>query len=406
MRYRITHRTAYAYATPVHESFNEVRLRPASDEHQTCLDFDLAIDPPATVIVFDDYYGNAVHDFSVPYLHDHLSIEATSDIVTFADVDQPVSGPDHHDPDRSPPVAGLAGDHSFADDHAEFLFPSTYVACGEMTAGLTQALLARDPSASTYAFLRDAAAHVRERLTYKVGSTTVYSNVAEVLAGGSGVCQDFSHVLIDLCRHAGLPARYVSGYLGDVAESVASHAWVEAYVPPYGWVGVDPTSGGPCTGRHVKIAVGRDYADVTVVRGTYRGGMFAELDVAVRSELVGDLRGITLNLGRRRGELIQYQTLGAMKQLQRLGAMSQSLGGMTQAMEDMRGNHLDSPASMRDSRDDDGTPRQQPQQQQQRRRLRDIAPHHSLGRPRIKHPSFVIQRERSDEEPPGACAGR
>ncbi|MBA2247775.1 MAG: transglutaminase family protein, partial [Chloroflexia bacterium] len=347
MRYRITHRTAYTYATPVHESFNEVRLRPASDEHQTCLDFGLAIDPPATVIVFDDYYGNSVHDFSVPYLHDHLSIEATSDVVTFADVDQPLSGPGRNEPDRSPPVAGLAGDKAFADDHAEFLFPSTYVACDETTAGLTQELLSRDLTASAYAFLREAATYVRERLAYKVGSTTVHSNVAEVLAGGSGVCQDFSHLLIDLCRHAGLPARYVSGYLGDVAESEASHAWVEAFVPPYGWVGVDPTSGGPCTGRHVKIAVGRDYADVTVVRGTYRGGMFAELDVAVRSEVVGDLRGIALNTGRRRGELIQYQTLGAMKQLQRLGAMSQSLGGMTQSMENARGTNLDWPASMR-----------------------------------------------------------
>jgi transglutaminase-like putative cysteine protease len=365
MRYRITHRTAYTYATPVHESFNEVRLRPTSDEHQTCLEFDLAIDPPATVIVFNDYYGNAVHDFSVPYLHDHLSIEATSDVVTFADVDQPLSGPELNEPDRSPPVVALAGDDAFADDHAEFLFPSTYVACDETTAGLTRELLSRDPAVSAYAFLREAASYVRERLDYRVGSTTVHSNVAEVLAGGSGVCQDFSHLLIDLCRHAGLPARYVSGYLGDVTASEASHAWVEAFVTPYGWVGVDPTSGGPCTGRHVKIAVGRDYADVTVVRGTYRGGMFAELDVAVRSEVVGDLRGIALSTGRRRGELIQYQTLGAMKQLQRLGAMSQSLGDMTQSLGNTRGTNLDWPASMRDSQVDDGTPRQQPQQQQQ-----------------------------------------
>ncbi|MDP9372123.1 MAG: transglutaminase family protein, partial [Chloroflexota bacterium] len=87
MRYRITHRTAYRYASPAHESFNEVRLRPVSDETQNCLDFDLAIDPPATVITFRDYWGNAVHDFGVPYLHDHLTIEATSTVVTFAAAD-------------------------------------------------------------------------------------------------------------------------------------------------------------------------------------------------------------------------------------------------------------------------------------------------------------------------------
>lgn len=365
MRYRISHRTTYAYSAPVHESFNEVRLRPASDETQTCLDFGLAIDPPATVITFADYYGNDVHDFSVPYLHHRLTIEATSDVVTFAGIDQPLSGPRGDQPDQSPPVSGLAADQTFTDDHAEFLVPSTYVALDALTEGIAHGLLAADPGASAYGFLRSAAAWVRERLAYRIGTTTVHSTVAEVLAGGSGVCQDFSHVLISLCRHVGLPARYVSGYLGDVAESEASHAWVEAFIPPYGWVGVDPTSGGPCTGRHVKIAVGRDYADVTVVRGTYRGGLAAELDVTVRSALVGDLPGITLSTDRRRGELVQYQTLGAMRQLQRLGAMSQSLAGMTQTMGPMRSFDGDSPASMRDPHGEEGIPRQQPQQQQQ-----------------------------------------
>jgi transglutaminase-like putative cysteine protease len=365
MRYRITHRTAYTYAAPVHESFNEVRLRPSSDENQTCLDFDLAIDPPATVIVFEDYYGNVVHDFSVPYLHDHLCIEAESDVVTFADVGQPLAGPRPDEPDRSPPVTGLATDAAFADEHIEFLIPSTYVALGEVSSTLTRTLLAQDPETTAYGFLRAAAAHVRERLTYQIGTTSVHSTVADVLAGGSGVCQDFSHLLICLCRHAGLPARYVSGYLGDVRESAASHAWVEAFVPPYGWVGVDPTSGGPCTGRHVKVSAGRDYADVAVVRGTYRGGVASDLEVTVHSEMIGDLRGITLSHGHRRGELVQYQTLGAMKQLQRLGAMSQSLGGMAQTMTGTGAVWPAMPASMRDPGVEQGVPRQQPQQQQQ-----------------------------------------
>lgn len=364
MRYRVTHQTGYRYDGPVHESFNEVRLRPTSDETQTCLDFDLTIDPPATVIVFADYYGNAVHNFSVPYLHDHLAITATSDVVTFADLDQPLAGPEMDADDRSPPVAGLAADPRFADEHAEFLTPSSYVAFGGASLDLAHALLAEDAGVSAYGYLRAAVSYVRANLTYQVGATTVHSRVDEILAGGSGVCQDFSHVLISLCRQAGLPARYVSGYLGDVTESAASHAWVEAFVPPYGWVGVDPTSGGPCTGRHIKLAVGRDYADVTVIRGTYRGGMAANLEVTVGSEIIGEGRGITLGNHRRRGELIQYQTLGAMRQLQRLGAMSQSLGTMTQTLE--RGHAwVDSPASMRDPQAEDGLPRQQPQQQQQ-----------------------------------------
>ena len=364
MRYRITHRTAYQYDAPVHESFNEVRLRPMSDDHQTCLQFDLGIDPPATVITFVDYYGNAVHDFSVPYLHDHLMIEATSDVVTFADVEQPLGGPPAGEPDRSPVIGSLAADVGFSDDHAEFLAPSTYVALRDGSADVAAALLAMGPDVTAYGFLRSATAHVRERLTYQIGATTVHSQVAEVLEGGSGVCQDFSHLLISICRHAGLPARYVSGYLGDVTDSEASHAWVEAFVPPYGWVGMDPTAGGPCTGRHVKIAVGRDYADVTVVRGTYRGGQASDLDVSVRGEVIGYHRGIAMSGGRRRGELMQFQTLGTMRQLQRLGAMSQSMDGMTQTLGDLHWD-MDSPAAMRDPHPDEEIPRQQPQQQQQ-----------------------------------------
>ena len=102
MRYRIRHRTSYRYASQVFESFNEVRLQPLAGEQQTLLDFDLLIEPPATVISFRDYYGNAVHDFGVAYLHDRLVIEATSDVVTHAEVDEPLAGPGEGEPDAQP----------------------------------------------------------------------------------------------------------------------------------------------------------------------------------------------------------------------------------------------------------------------------------------------------------------
>lgn len=366
MRYRITHRTAYTYAAPAHESFNEVKLRPVSNEHQTCLSFELTIDPPAPVIAFEDYYGNAVHDFGIPYLHDHLTIEATSDVVTTAMADEPLAGPAGGD-DRSPRLSLLAGDDLFADEHAEFLTPSQYVALEPASAEVSRALLAANPDVSAYQFLCDAAAHVKSRLVYRIGATTVHSTVADVLVGNSGVCQDFSHLLISLCRHAGLPARYVSGYLGDVAESEASHAWAEAFVPPYGWLGFDATVGAPCTGRHVKVAVGRDYADVAVVRGTYRGGAAAGLEVTVRGQVIGEGRGLAMTSARPRGRagLVQYQTLGAMKHLQRLGAMTRTMSGMTQTMGAMT-QSFDAPMEMPDYQAEGGGPRQQPQQQQQR----------------------------------------
>ncbi len=364
MRYRITHRTEYAYSAPAHESFNEVRLRPASDATQTCLDFSLAIDPPGAVIAFDDYYGNAVHDFSIPYLHDALCIEATSEVITFAGADEPISGPREGEVDASPALASLVADAEFADEHAEFLYPSAYVDLGPTSARLAADLLAADPRASAYAYLRAADAFVHNALEYRLGATTVYSTVEEVLNGRSGVCQDFSHLLIALCRHVGLPARYVSGYLGNVAESTASHAWAEVFIPPYGWIGMDATAGTPASGRHVRVAVGRDYADVAVVRGTYRGGAASSLEVTVKSAELADARslGAGVQVRSRQGP-IQYQTLGSMKQWQRLDAITQSLGSMTQT-QSLGGMHQTIggfPEQSLPARDDDA-PRQQPQQ--------------------------------------------
>ena len=361
MRFSLTHRTAYTYASPVHESFNEVRLQPVSGETQTCLDFDLTIDPPATVITFRDYYGNLVHDFGVPYLHDHLTVEATSDVITFAGADVPLAGPRGDEPDASPPLAHLAADPLLADEYAEFLSPSAYVALDDASADLARSLLATAPETTTLAFLHRASVYIRDHYTYQLGATNVHSTVADVIAGGSGVCQDFAHLLLSLCRYVGLPARYVSGYLGDITQSGASHAWAEAFVPPYGWVGMDATLGIPCTGRHVKIAVGRDYADVAVVRGTYRGGAEATMTVAVHGVVRDGSQGLTMarsaGRDRTRGKLIQYQTVGAMSQLQRLGAMTQTLGTMTQTL------HAES-GYLPGQSDETDVPRQQPQQQQ------------------------------------------
>jgi hypothetical protein len=133
---------------------------------------------------------------------------------------------------------------------------------------------------------------------------------------------------------------------------------VEAFVPPYGWIGIDPTLGAPCTGRHVKIAVGRDYADVAVVRGTYRGSAEATLDVTVRGVVRDDAHALAAARAgndRGRGRLIQYQTLGAMKQFRQLGAMRQTLGTMSQSLGAL-------PDGTHGQSGEPDAPRQQPQQ--------------------------------------------
>jgi transglutaminase-like putative cysteine protease len=362
MRYRICHRTSYDYAKPVFESFNEVRLQPLACATQTLLDFDLVIQPPATVIAFRDYYGNAVHDFGVPYLHERLVIEATSDIVTHAGEDEPIGGPAADEDDASPSLATLTGDDALADEFAEFLGPSSYIVLIDDSAELARRLLAEEPDMTALGFLFRAVDHVRSSLDYRLGTTTVNSSVAEVLAGGSGVCQDFAHVLISLCRNVGLPARYVSGYLGGVQTSTASHAWAEAYIPPYGWVAVDATIGTRCTGRHVIVGIGRDYADVAVLSGTYQGGGQATLDVQVVCETLGgsdamaQLRGGSAPIAR----LVAIQNLGAMRQFQRGTVMTQAMGGLTQTLPlDSMPPPREQPSAVGD------VPTEQPRQQQQ-----------------------------------------
>jgi transglutaminase-like putative cysteine protease len=317
MRFRIHHRTTYSYASPVYESFNQVRLQPTSDESQTCLDFDLAIEPPATVIHYPDYFGSGVHDFGIPYEHDHLTITASSDVATNAGDDEPLVGPAPGEEDGSPPLAAAVASGAFFDELPEYLWPSRYVSLDDDSGELARELAAADSSTTVLGFVVRAGEAVADRLTYKLGTTRVDSTAQEVLALGSGVCQDYSHVLISLLRHAGIPARYVSGYLGTVAHATAAHAWVEAWVPPYGWVGFDATRREICTGCHVKIGVGRDYADVSVLRGTYQGGAKAELEVEVTSRILAD-DAVSMAGGRRRahGRLVSFQNLTAVRQFE------------------------------------------------------------------------------------------
>jgi len=148
-------------------------------------------------------------------------------------------------------------------------------------------------------FAEAASCWIHERFRYQKGATHVHSSIADCLATGAGVCQDFSHLLIAVLRFSGIPARYVSGYLipwqGDdhtaamerVIGGYASHAWVQAFIPETGWIGLDPTAGSFVEARHIRVAYGRDYGDVPPVRGVYKGhaGQSLSVDVDVRPAL-------------------------------------------------------------------------------------------------------------------------
>ncbi len=288
-RYRLTHITEFQYDGPVSESYNEVRLRPMQDEWQSCLSFRLTTVPASQCSSHLDFFGNWVHKFNVLPDHRMLRIETESVVlvqipiltgqgITLAELDE-----------RKEDIADDFYDLITATDytpHVPALIPL-----------ITEAETASD--GTLRGFLEAASHIVHTHFRYEKGATQVKSTVADALATGAGVCQDFAHILIALARLRGAPARYVSGYLvpkrtaepGASVEEViggqASHAWAEAYVSELGWIALDPTLDKPVGLQHIRLAYGRDYGDVAPVRGVYKGhaGQRLSVDVRVRPAL-------------------------------------------------------------------------------------------------------------------------
>lgn len=276
MKLQVYHRTQYRYAAPVRESFNEARLRPASADGQVCQAFTLKVLPATRLTHHLDFLNNCVHVFDIGEPHQELTVEAVSTVMT--------SGERQLDPAMlTTPLQELAPLTAQEGCH-DFVQPSRFVDA----AGPAQAIAVKaagdipDTWHAAYALMW----HVHRDFVYKPASTHVHTPMSEVLKVRCGVCQDFAHVTIGLCRALGIPARYVSGYLynGPVDQlrgAQASHAWLEVFLPNLGWRGLDPTNGQQPDERYVKIAVGRDYADVSPLRGTYRGTSQRQMTVEV-----------------------------------------------------------------------------------------------------------------------------
>ena len=291
-RYRLVHVTQFLYDGVVSESYNVVRLRPRDDDAQTCLSFKLQSEPAAHASSYLDPWGNWVHSFNVLGEHRALRIETHS----LVHVSPPPALPA-----ESVSLRALDGMRDEIDEHFDFLAPTAYVPHPETLGGLV-AEAERASGGTVAGFARAMASVVHNRFRYVKGATHVQSTVMDALATGAGVCQDFAHVMLAAVRMRGLPGRYVSGYLvplaatdnepsaEDVIGGQASHAWLEIFLPGFGWIGLDPTLGQPAGSRHVRVAYGRDYGDVAPVRGAYKGhaGQHLFVDVGVRPALDRD----------------------------------------------------------------------------------------------------------------------
>lgn len=302
--YHLRHATEFSYDEPASESYNKVRLRPLEDRGQSCLDFRLTTEPPSKAAARRDVFGNWVHRFHVVRRHLRLRVEAESLVkVQLAINPSP----------RSLTLAEFdVQRQEITQGYGDFLTPTYYVPHLGVVEGMIRAA-EKEGGGTAWDFANSACEIIHTRFRYKKGATRVNSSIQDALDAQAGVCQDFAHLLLAMVRMRGLPGRYVSGYVmpGSQAESedggdreehgLGSHAWAEVFIPGEGWAGFDPTQGCRAAAKHIRVAYGRDYQDVTPVSGVYQGspGQRLAVDVSVRAASEGEIRD---HLQRRRAD--------------------------------------------------------------------------------------------------------
>ena len=262
-------------------------MHPRSDQNQLCLTFHLSVSPRCRVFSYRDHFSNQVHHFDIPGQHGQLVVVADA----LVEVAPSLGIPSFLAPDAWAELDQLV----YAGDYYEFLHASEFTAATPLLDELAAKLDVRrrdDP----LMLLHQLNSDLYEYFDYKPFSTKVDSPIDLALTNRQGVCQDFAHIMIALIRSKlRIPCRYVSGYLAsretpgdprrtaiDRSASAATHAWVEVLIPQLGWVGFDPTNRLVAGDRHIRTAIGRDYADVPPTHGIFRGRAKSELSVAVR----------------------------------------------------------------------------------------------------------------------------
>jgi len=294
MRYRIVHVTDYFYSEAVPLCHNEVHLAPRETARQRCIDHRLEISPrPDRLGAGCDYFGNPVHFFSIGEAHRQLSV-ASHSVVELAPTDY--MPPEETAPWEQVRALMRAKPHDENLAVLEHTFDSPHVSMSPELAEFAGQSFT--PGRPWLAAALDLMARINREFTYDSTATSVSTPLASVLAMRLGVCQDFAHLQIGCLRSLGLAARYVSGYLETtpppgrprMVGADASHAWLSAWCPEYGWVDFDPTNNVVPSLGHITVAWGRDYSDVCPIKGVFVGGGAHRMNVSVDVESMGDSR--------------------------------------------------------------------------------------------------------------------
>ncbi|MGD0374840.1 MAG: transglutaminase family protein [Streptosporangiaceae bacterium] len=271
-RLRIVHQTRVRYDGLARASYNEARMTPATLPRQSPLECQVSTDVPAAISTYIDYWGTLVSAFDIQAPHHELVIRAQATVETSSPL-QP-----------APPLEWSVLTERAAEERLlEFLTPTRRTTVDQTLAATARQ---RTADADPLEAAEDIASWVNDRVAYVPGATGVQTSAQEAWDKGQGVCQDIAHLTVALLREAGLPARYVSGYLhpqpeaepGDEVEG-QSHAWVEYWTGE--WVACDPTNRAQVGEQHVVVAAGRDYGDVPPLKGIYHGAPGAAMDVIV-----------------------------------------------------------------------------------------------------------------------------
>jgi transglutaminase-like putative cysteine protease len=268
MIFQIGYTTRFVYEQPAFNSVNEIHLAPIDGADQRLLSFSLNVQPQGAIREHRDRFGNLAHEVVVDEPHNELVIHAESMVERPGAAEQPAM------PTRF--ASYLENDEARLRNYSDFLNPSRYVPFSDRLRSCFWSVRP-EPAEDVAWYVRRVVTYVREQFGYDKSATHVHSTADDILTAGGGVCQDFAHLTIGLFRLAGIPARYVSGYLAPNRRDpkapppeLASHAWLEVLLPGTGWSGFDPTHRSPVTTHHIRVAVGADYGDVPPVSGHYK----------------------------------------------------------------------------------------------------------------------------------------
>jgi transglutaminase-like putative cysteine protease len=274
-KFKIRHITKYTYEDTVRDSANQIMLYPIKDEFQEVVQHQVIISGNPSVNIHKDYYGNEVGTFTHAHPHKALDIDSRLLVET---IHHPVPD-DTSDPEAQwKEYANLKSHLQFID----FLKQEKFDVFPEVEQVIKQE---RCIQCSPLQVAKDLCTYIYTNFAYQKGITTIETTVDEIWKLRSGVCQDFAHILLVMFRLMNMPARYVSGYVCPSRDGMrgegATHAWVEVYLPFYGWLGLDPTNNCIANETHVRLAVGKNFSDCSPVKGTYRGTSNHTLDVIV-----------------------------------------------------------------------------------------------------------------------------